>query len=485
MLAGCGVAQCRDLEASSGDDDSSSTLSVNNISLPEPSLVRLRFFNFNMANIAALDPFTGMFGEFLAKPFADGAPVDIAFVALTEARFKMRGFVQQQLDRWKHRLPLSGLDALVHRDALRKRPVRNYNIFSKCRKKVVQHCVGNVKTVLGFSQGRFVKEERDEQLQGAFTLNPEKAFIGTSIVRKQDGLRLCFFGTHFPMQKLQAVLLSKNDENDRLMAAKIEYARVLREVLCQVSSWELGNDQTVVFVQGDLNSRTVFDFHEIGSQAKDVLLEVLSDAALMAAIAHDLPLPPGRWREVVHFNGVNEMPVTYKVDPRMRIGNVVTVGDILNRIHDPAQPPPQPRNPSRQLTSVARKEFSQGWGLKNDPAKVKPSHFPAFTERVIYWAPDSLTCHLSWALPHGGYEILGHVDGSDHRPVTLEATMEIGPAAQPDGPPLPHAEDPAVKELAARLEHRRFFDWLFCSTESPQPVGAPEAEDSDSDVNAW
>ena len=26
-------------------------------------------------------------------------------------------------------------------------------------------------------------------------------------------------------------------------------------------------------VQGDLNSRTVFDHHEIGSQAKDVLLE--------------------------------------------------------------------------------------------------------------------------------------------------------------------------------------------------------------------
>lgn len=31
----------------------------------------------------------------------------------------------------------------------------------------------------------------------------------------------------------------------------------------------------VIFVQGDLNSRTVFDFHEVGSQAKDVLLEAV------------------------------------------------------------------------------------------------------------------------------------------------------------------------------------------------------------------
>lgn len=35
----------------------------------------------------------------------------------------------------------------------------------------------------------------------------------------------------------------------------------------------------VIFVQGDLNSRTVFDHHEIGSQAKDVLLEAARFAA--------------------------------------------------------------------------------------------------------------------------------------------------------------------------------------------------------------
>eukprot|EP00438_Fugacium_kawagutii_P026743 Skav205689 [mRNA] locus=scaffold2655:150199:152629:- [translate_table: standard] len=80
------------------------------------------------------------------------------------------------------------------------------------------------------------------------------------------------------------------------------------------------------------------------------------------------------------------------------------------------------------------------WGLKKDPAKVKASHFPAFTERVIYWAPDSLSSQMSWALPHGGYEAW-----RDHRPVTLEALMILGP--QHSLPPLPPADDPDVKEL--------------------------------------
>ena len=53
-------------------------------------------------------------------------------------------------------------------------------------------------------------------------LRTREAFLGTSIVR-DDGLRLCFFGTHFPMQRLQSVLVSnKINDSEKLMAAKIE-----------------------------------------------------------------------------------------------------------------------------------------------------------------------------------------------------------------------------------------------------------------------
>lgn len=157
------------------------------------------------------------------------------------------------------------------------------------------------------------------------------------------------------------------------------------------------------------------------------------------------------------------MPVTYKM--HMKKNNAlaqptqartVTMGEILTRVHNPAQPPPQPTNPERQLTSVNRAEFSE-WGLKNDPAKVKPSHFPAFTERVIYWAPDELACKISFVFPHGGYEVLRHIDSSDHRPVTLEAALEIHmglPAVRSDCMKLPGPDHPAVKEMALRLTRR-------------------------------
>jgi len=443
----------------------------------EPTAVRMRFFNFNMANIAALDPFVGMFAQFLEQPFSDGAPVDLAFVALTEARFKMRGFVEEQLEAWHRKPPASGLDTLVHRDALRKKTTSIYNPFSWCRKKLVQRVVGNVKTVLGFRQELFQVEQGETRLDGAFTLNPEKALLGSSIVRRGDGLRLCFFGTHFPMRRLQMVLTSSLEASEKLMAAKIEYARVLREVLCKVMAWELTKHNTVIFVQGDLNSRTVFDDHESGgSQAKDVLLEVLNDASLMAAIASDLRLPHGRWHEVVPFSGVNEMPVTYKVDPKMCIAKKVTVGDILNRVHDPAQPAPHSSrgDPARQLASVHRREFGNEWGLKKDPAKVKPTHFPAFTERVIYWAPDSLACQMSFVLPDGGYETVGHIDGSDHRPVLLEALMVLGPGHR-TFVSLPPTDAPEVKDLNQKLTNRRFLEKLICMSE----CGSNDSSDDD------
>lgn len=40
--------------------------------------------------------------------------------------------------------------------------------------------------------------------------------------------RLCFFGTHFPMQRLQSVLVSnKINDSEKLMAAKIEYFELI------------------------------------------------------------------------------------------------------------------------------------------------------------------------------------------------------------------------------------------------------------------
>merc|ERR1712176_806164 len=100
---------------------------------------------------------------------------------------------------------------------------------------------------------------------------------------------------------------------------------------------------------GDLNSRTVFD----DGVAKDVLLEVLNDPEFLAAINLELPLPLGRWREIVPYGDIRQMPVTYKLT--QDAGTVgLTLGDILKareEAYDPAAPVRSKSNHTNVLES--------------------------------------------------------------------------------------------------------------------------------------
>jgi len=231
------------------------------------------------------------------------------------------------------------------------------------------------------------------------------------------------------MQKLQAVLLNPPIEG-ALLAAKVEYAKVLRKVLRRFVRWNLADDRTVLFLQGDLNSRTIFD----DGVAKDVLQEVLNDTEFLAAINLELPLPLGRWREIVPFESIREMPVTYKLT--QTTGSVpMTLGDLLSareKACDPSAPVRQKSNHTNVLESVGTSQRRE-WGLTGDPQKVRASHFPAFTDRVLYWAPDSLDRRMTWELPHKGYRVLSEIAGSDHRPVTLEVHLKVEPASRDIG----------------------------------------------------
>eukprot|EP00913_Durusdinium_trenchii_P011056 g10379.t1 len=68
---------------------------------------------------------------------------------------------------------------------------------------------------------------------------------------------------------------------------------------------------TVLFLQGDLNSRTFLE-----GRGKDLLLEVLKDLPLQRAIQRGMDLPNGRWYEVAcpdTAKGALQLPVTYKL----------------------------------------------------------------------------------------------------------------------------------------------------------------------------
>eukprot|EP00913_Durusdinium_trenchii_P013820 g12977.t1 len=63
-------------------------------------------------------------------------------------------------------------------------------------------------------------------------------------------------------------------------------ARILRRVLRNASYHGLLSENTLLLLQGDLNSRTV-----LVDGVKDILKEVMADTKLQAAIRHSLPVP--------------------------------------------------------------------------------------------------------------------------------------------------------------------------------------------------
>eukprot|EP00439_Symbiodinium_sp_Y106_P057628 s2182_g8.t1 len=90
---------------------------------------------------------------------------------------------------------------------------------------------------------------------------------------------------------------------------------------------------TILFLQGDLNSRTLLE----GTRCKDLLLEVLKDLPLQRAIQRGLELPSGRWYEIgapaSESLGAAALPVTYKFHPKpaetMPADGSLRLGDIL------------------------------------------------------------------------------------------------------------------------------------------------------------
>jgi hypothetical protein len=244
----------------------------------------------------------------------------------------------------------------------------------------------------------------------------------------------------------------------------------------------------MLVLQGDLNSRTVLEQGNSSGgdddqplEARDILSEVLSDIELQDAIQNRLPVTPGRWQEVGAVAGTSALPVTYKYNEEVgdafrrtssaeaqaagytgENGGVgvptssLTIGDIMavsSLAADGCGPGPKMRSlsefigPSASLpsspkaysfTTTPKGSYKQAldsvpetqlraWNIQFKRGDFQPFRFPAATERVLYWAPNELLKRVRW-LSHGGYDVNHTQGGSDHRPVILEATLEVGPA---------------------------------------------------------
>ncbi|CAJ1343622.1 unnamed protein product [Effrenium voratum] len=405
-----------------------------------PSEYRIRFYNFNMgnsSNFQSVDQLQGpggrgKFQDALGERFVDGLAPDVSFATFVETRLNFREWIEQYMAKRSS----SRLDSLVAQSARREGKKSNRNLMLSLMEGIAATYNGNLKSMLAFCSKDFVEDSSgglfgrlNEPRLGGMVPNPKKAFIGRSLVLQGEagrGIRLSFVGTHFPISQVAAAL--EDPSKDPLEGAKIALAKTLRKVLKKASLRKLTDEKTIIFLQGDINSRTVLR----GSEVNDALLEVLEDESLQSAMQAELELPPGRWREVVPHHSVNDLPVTYKfnAEKSCQTGNspvrsgsndpehYLTIGDVMSKACGF-----QHGLYKRTLASLG--EWLDTWGVAFKQHDFRSFRFPACADRVIYWASDELHDYLSLELPRGGYEVNHGQLGSDHRPVSLEVVMKL------------------------------------------------------------
>lgn len=431
---------------------------------------RIRFYSYNMGNsseFGSVDELQGpggrgvSFGTSFTDRFADGENCDVSFATFVETRLNFSDWVAKYLSRSSKQL-----DSLLMQNARREGVKSNYTRMRSFVEGLAATYNGNLKSMLAFQSSDFEEDINaslfgrltERKLGGVPVPNPKKSFIGQSLVAKKEriksqrGARLCLVGAHFPISQVASAL--EDPEKDPLEGAKIALAKTLRTVLRKASQRNLTDDQTIIFVQGDINSRTVLR----GAEVKDALLELLDDDSLQSAIQQELDLPSGRWREVVPHESAHDLPVTYKIRDKMQCqtGNsptpgsgskdvqagdqYLTVGDVISKARlRSASAPEIQKTPTSSSRSRARdaesyykrtltdlgQEWLDRWGVAFKKHDFRPFRFPAAADRVICWCSDELYDHLSLDLPRGGYEVTHSQLGSDHRPVTLEVVMRV------------------------------------------------------------
>ena len=125
----------------------------------------------------------------------------------------------------------------------------------------------------------------------------------------------------------------------------------------------------------------------------------------------------------------HDLPVTYKFKEQKVCEAALTVGAVVAKARMRSASAPELREApkgaenayKRTLLSLGE-EWLDRWGVAFKAKDFRSFRFPAAADRVIYWASDELHDHLSLELPRGGYEVNHQQLGSDHRPVSLEAS---------------------------------------------------------------
>ncbi|CAJ1412252.1 unnamed protein product [Effrenium voratum] len=386
---------------------------------------RFRFLTFNLANSQQLQSLEQIKG--LSQDLKSGH--DVVFVTLPESP-----------------LDLSALEALGLASSAAESAQRQGRVQGLLEDIAARHN-GDMQTLLIFdrlfredSEGCFGFLTDDVTVAGMRVPNPKKAFLGRSLAAP-GGLRFGLVGAHFPITQLADILDCKDPGRTEktistLQAAKHLWAGILRLVLrgC-AKQLRMDRSKTLLFLQGDLNSRTILE-----GRAKDLLLEVLKDMPLQRAIQRSgMDLPSGRWYEVgcpeAESLGATSLPVTYKFQPgsaseEFRISDVLEAASQA-RLFPSAQDRNSAHSPRKYAETLTDAEEAVGrWGLAFKKSSFRAFRFPACADRMIFWAPDTLAPRLRWDLPEKGYRVDYAHQGSDHKPVWLDLVLHVAPEGE-------------------------------------------------------
>eukprot|EP00927_Polykrikos_kofoidii_P047909 TRINITY_DN42194_c0_g1_i1.p1 TRINITY_DN42194_c0_g1~~TRINITY_DN42194_c0_g1_i1.p1 ORF type:complete len:675 (-),score=102.98 TRINITY_DN42194_c0_g1_i1:26-2002(-) len=420
---------------------------------------RLRFYTYNMGNNfnwTTVDDLQDPGGDSviehtLRTPFGDGQQPDVVSMSFPETRLGFSKWVKGYIDKYGlstrrqqgRRDDNSAVDTILVQNARREGGKGRDRLLQFVEKVGTMHG-GNLKSVLGFRGSAFWEDEdsaiferlTEATIAGISVPNPKKAFIGRTLVDKEGHLRLCFLSAHFPIAQIANAL--EDDSQDPLMKCKAYLARTLRKVLKKVAICRKLDPNMVIFVQGDLNSRTVLSMEDGG---RDILLEALSDHTLQNAICNGLS-PKGAWYELAPTDtNVRNLPVTYKFNETG--SSDVCLGEILSSFkprlsvkHEmfemfrPSDGQNEPEGQSclyrNALLDIGDEKLAE-WGLTFKKNDWRPFRFPASADRILYWAPHSLADRIRFTYPNSGYEVIHAQNGSDHRPVVCEVVMELLP----------------------------------------------------------
>jgi len=281
-----------------------------------------------------------------------------------------------------------------------------------------------------------------DETGGMSKSNPMKCFMGRSFDAVNGGVRFIALGSHFPMQELTRSLLDETLSDEELMLKlKGMVASRLKKILNHVLSQGLLTACTVLILQGDLNSRTVITRD---SQNKcrfaDLLSETLRDTSWQKVIADEVPEHlQGVWQEAVDFPDPGQLPVTYRFETQAQAADTKFFDLTLSHVYgdmrsdsavSEAATMNMPRVASYRAVLDQLGSKVDEWGLyrpKGDSveSKFKPGRLPACTERVLYYTPAAFKQKCHWQSSRG-YEVNYKQQGSDHKPVILEAEVYIG-----------------------------------------------------------